>query len=189
MKRRLRNTHRNTLLPSLLGGVLLSSGCAPVDPAPPPEAVATPAASAVSVRPVGKDLFASGQPTPSDWAGIRAQGITTVINLRPDTELEGRDEASEVASAGMAYRQFDVSGAKDITVANAARLQRLIDEAPGPVLVHCASGNRVGALLTLMSVENGVPVEDALELGRQAGMTRLEAPVRELLQADDSPSP
>lgn len=89
----------------------------------------------------------------------------------------------------MAYRQFDVSGAKGVTVANAARLQRLIDEAPGPVLVHCASGNRVGALLTLMSVENGVPVEDALELGRQAGMTRLEAPVRELLQADDSPSP
>lgn len=129
---------------------------------------------------VTSGLFTSGQPAPSQWASIRSSGVTTVINLRLDEEMAGRDEASEVVSAGMAYRQLDVGGVQEITDANAAQVQAWIDEAPGPVLLHWASGNRAGALLAMVAARNGAPPEEALELGRR-GMTSLQEPVRALL--------
>lgn len=97
--------------------------------------------------------------------------------------MGGRDEASEVATAGLVYRQLDVGGIRDITDANAAQVQAWIDEAPGPVLLHCSSGNRAGALLAMIAVRNGAPPEEALEVGRRAGMTSLEEPVRVLLDS------
>jgi hypothetical protein len=49
-------------------------------------------------------------------------------------------------------------------------------------MVHCASGNRVGALLALRANRlEGASPEDALELGLDAGLTRLEPAVREAL--------
>src|SRR3546814_20112176 len=82
--------------------------------------------------------------------------------------------ASEVVAAGMAYRQGDVGGVQEITDANAAQVQAWIDEAPCPVLLHWASGNRAGALLAMVAARNGAPPEEALELGRR-GMTSLQA--------------
>ena len=55
------------------------------------------------------------------------------------------------------------------------------------MLVHCASGNRVGALIALSAADEGVPVEEALARGRAAGMTSTEARVRELLGAPAQP--
>ena len=173
-----------------LAGVLLLASCASIEPASR-HADAAPAAAAqeVPLQAVRSGLFASGQPTPSQWASIRASGVTTVINLRPDEEMGGRDEASEVATAGLVYRQLDVGGIQDITDANAAQVQAWIDEAPGPVLLHCSSGNRAGALLAMISARSGAPPEEALELGRRAGMTSLEEPVRVLLDSQTVDTP
>ena len=163
---------------------LLLAGCASVEPASRHvDAAPADAAEEVPLQAVRSGLFTSGQPTPSQWASIRASGVSTVINLRPDDEMGGRDEASEVATAGLVYRQLDVGGIRDITDANAAQVQAWIDEAPGPVLLHCSSGNRAGALLAMIAVRNGAPPEEALEVGRRAGMTSLEEPVRVLLDS------
>ena len=52
------------------------------------------------------------------------------------------------------------------------------------MLVHCASGNRAGALLALGQAQfDGVQEGAALELGRKAGMTSTEAALRRVLQA------
>lgn len=169
---------------SLLGTLLLAA-CASVEPASRHvDAAPADAAEEVPLQAVRSGLFTSGQPTPSQWASIRASGVTTVINLRPDDEMGGRDAASEVATAGLVYRQLDVGGIQDITDANAAQVQAWIDEAPGPVLLHCSSGNRAGALLAMIAVRNGAPPEEALEVGRRAGMTSLEDPVRALLDLE-----
>ena len=54
------------------------------------------------------------------------------------------------------------------------------------MLVHCASGNRVGGLLALMQARSGgMTTEQALEFGRKAGMVGTEARVRELLDAGE----
>lgn len=185
--RQSRTTARTLSLAWSLAGALFLAGCASMEPSGRDvEAAAPPAAAAdeAPVRMVAGDLFTAGQPAPSQWTSIRARGVTTVINLRPDEEMAGRDEAAEVASAGMAYRQLGIADIDDITDANAARIQAWIEEAPGPVLLHCASGNRAGALLAVIAARSGTPPEEALELGHRAGMTSLEDAVRQLLVPD-----
>lgn len=113
--------------------------------------------------------------------------MTTVINLRPDAETASRDERAEVTAAGMAYHQIPVAGAGELDAENAARLWALVGESAGRVLVHCASGNRAGALLAIgAALQGGMTPVQALEFGRMAGLTNpeLEAKVREELDLD-----
>ncbi len=128
-------------------------------------------------------LYTAGQPAAGDWQAIAARGVATVVNLRPQAEMAGRDEAAEVALAGMRYAEIPVSGAAGITMENARALRTLLQQASGPVLVHCASGNRVGALIALGAADAGAGADDAIAQGRAAGMTGAEAKVRELLGA------
>ncbi|WP_158984389.1 beta-lactamase hydrolase domain-containing protein [Lysobacter panacisoli] len=133
------------------------------------------------------NLLTGGQPDASAWQVLATQGVTTVINLRPDAELGGRDEAAEVAAAGMAYVSIPVAGAGEITPANARALSDAIAKASGRVLVHCASGNRVGALLALGAAQEGADAQAALEFGKDAGLTGAEPRVRELLGLPPAP--
>jgi uncharacterized protein (TIGR01244 family) len=127
-------------------------------------------------------LLTGGQPDAAAWPLAATAGVTTVITLRAGGELGGRDEAAEVAAAGLDYMQLPVDGAADITVGNAARLWGMIEAARGTVLVHCGSGNRVGALLALAAAsEGGMSPVEALAYGRSAGLTSAEPRVRELL--------
>ena len=110
------------------------------------DAAAAATASKVSVdlhspRP---GLYTAGQPAPSDWTAIEARGVRTVINLRPDAELEGRDVAAEVRAAGMDYHALPVAGVDGITIDNATRLSAMLARVDGPVLVHCSTANRAG---------------------------------------------
>ena len=163
-------------------GVLLGCAHAPANDPAAAVAVATPAAS-IELRQPRAGLFTAGQPAAGDWQAIAARGVTTVVNLRTPKEMEGRDEAAEVAAAGMRYVAIPVAGADGIDDANAARLRDALQAAHGPVLVHCHSGNRAGGLLALMAArDEGLPAEQALALGRDAGMTSTEARVRAQLQ-------
>ena len=127
-------------------------------------------------------LITGGQPDANAWQAAAAKGVTTVINLRPDSELGARDEAGEVRGAGLVYRQLPVDGAGDMTEANARTLWQWIQDAPGTVLVHCGSGNRVGALLAIAAArEGGMAPEAAIDYGKSAGLGSAEARVREVL--------
>ncbi|MFP5373693.1 MAG: hypothetical protein ACLGHW_02175 [Gammaproteobacteria bacterium] len=129
------------------------------------------------------DLFSGGQPGPGDWARLRAAGVTRVVSLRTPAETAGRDVAAEARAAGLAYVSLPVDGAAGITDGNARALWDLVG-APGPgsTLVHCASGNRVGALLALGAARAGaMSPEAALAFGRDAGLAGLESRVRALL--------
>ena len=155
--------------------------------AAPAAVVAVPVAG-IELREPRPELFTAGQPAPSDWAAIAARGVTTVVNLRTPQEMGGRDEAAEVQAAGMRYVSIPVAGADGIDAANADALGAALRSAQGPVLVHCASGNRVGGLLALMAVrEEGASAEQAIALGRAAGMASTESRVRALLGAPASP--
>lgn len=124
-------------------------------------------------------LLTGGQPSPADWAALKARGVTMVVNLRPDSEMDGRNEAAEVAAAGMAYVGIPVAGAEGVDADNARRLWTLLKSSGAPVFVHCASGNRAGALLALGAAQSGgMAPEAALEFGRAAGLTSLEPRVR-----------
>jgi uncharacterized protein (TIGR01244 family) len=105
-----------------------------------------------------------------------------VVNMRPDAEMAGRNEAAEVAAAGMAYIGIPVAGADAVDADNARRLWTLLKTSESPVFVHCASGNRAGALLAIGAARfGGMAPDAALEFGRRAGLSSLEPVVRERL--------
>ena len=71
-----------------------------------------------------------------------------------------------------------------IALMGIARLgaQLVSDPAQGPLLLHFATGNRVGALTALKAVWlDGMTPDAALVLGRATGLTRLEPAVRAAL--------
>lgn len=135
--------------------------------------------------PFAAGLYASGQPSPTDLAALAAAGVRTVINLRGPDEAIGFDEAQAVQRLGMRYVTFPVSGPQDVTPEAAARFARELDRArtAGPTLIHCASANRVGALVALeRGLVRGESHEEALCVGRAAGLTSLEPHVVGLLR-------
>ena len=97
-------------------------------------------------------VYSAGQPAAQDWQVFAASGITTVVNMRGPDELAGRDERAEVTAAGMKYLELPIADGSAINADNAARLQQLLQDADGPVLLHCGSANRAGGLLALMAV-------------------------------------
>jgi uncharacterized protein (TIGR01244 family) len=131
-----------------------------------------------------EDLYTGGQPTAEQLQQAATAGITTVIDLRQPTEDRGFDETATAASLGLHYVRIPVGGAAGLTPAKVQALQAALAQANGPVLLHCASGNRVGALLALMKAQQGASTEQALQFGREAGMTSLEAQTRTLLEQD-----
>lgn len=135
-----------------------------------------------NVRQPRANLITGGQPDATAWSHLAAQGVHTVINLRSPLEMGERDEAAEVAAAGLGYHAVPVAGADDITEAKGRELWSLLQRESGTVLVHCASGNRVGALIAIGAAKaGGLAPRAALELGKASGLTGAEPRVRELL--------
>lgn len=135
---------------------------------------------AKSVYPVDR-ITAAGQPNHPAFGVFAASGYTTVIDIRGLTEDRGLDEPSVVAALGMEYVAFPITSGEDISFENATKLDQLIKDADGPVLVHCASSNRVGALLALRSSLAGADNEAAIAHGIEGGLTGLVGAVEDIL--------
>lgn len=133
-------------------------------------------------REAAEGIYASGQPQPGHWNHLAAAGLRSVLNLRPVAELPGRDEEREVSEAGLGYAQLPIADATCLDREAAQGLDRMLRRMPGPLLVHCASGNRVGALIALREAWFvGADAEAALARGRAAGLAGLEPQVRRQL--------
>lgn len=125
-----------------------------------------------------------GQPTPEQMADAAARGVRTVVNLRPPEELDW-DEEAVVREHGMDYVCIPVAGPDDLSEANIRSLSEVLsDRDRFPVVIHCGSGNRVGALYALKKHRlDRCGVDEALAAGKAAGLTGLEAYVRSCLGA------
>jgi protein tyrosine phosphatase (PTP) superfamily phosphohydrolase (DUF442 family) len=151
-----------------------------------------------------------GQPSPTSFEGLHAADVRMVINFRTAQEMTF-DEKAAVEAAGMRYVHMPIGGLDDFFVAAAldipvpgmegatmdplGRLHAVLNTnemlsnmvpgaSPTRTLVHCASGNRVGAAFALMAQRyDGASVEDALVVGRNHGLTGLESKVAEALKA------
>ncbi|MBN8728701.1 MAG: hypothetical protein J0H15_13500 [Xanthomonadales bacterium] len=123
-------------------------------------------------------LVTGGQPDAPALGQFANAGGALVIDLRAAGEPRGYAEAALARELGLGYVNLPIADAGDLTAENAARLHQLLADASGPVLLHCASGNRVGALLAIEAAERGLDPQAALELGRRAGLTTLEPVVR-----------
>ncbi|ORE88488.1 hypothetical protein ATO7_01395 [Oceanococcus atlanticus] len=128
------------------------------------------------------NLICAGQPDAAGFQAAAQAGVVAVMNLRPDEEMDW-DEAALIKELGLDYLQIPVSSPADLSQDNARQLNAWLEQYAGkPVLVHCASSNRVGALLALGAFLQGASGEQALQLGRDAGLTRMEPMVASLMQ-------
>ena len=135
------------------------------------------------VKPVD-GVTTAGQPDAEAFKVFAEAGYVAVIDIRTAGEDRGIDEAAVVQGLGMDYLQMPVGGRDGITFENAEKLEQLIGLYDEPVLVHCGSANRVGALFALNVYRETGDVNKALEAGRAAGLTGLEGVVREVLEAE-----
>ena len=170
----------------LASGVLaIVAGCAGDAVRPPPRPAAYVDVAAVAKTgtvDAGAGVASAGQPGAAALEAFAAAGYVAVIDLRGAGEDRGFDEPAVVERLGLEYLSLPVPSPAAVTFENAEKLDRLLAGIDGPVLVHCASGNRVGALLALRESLNGADAEQAVAYGRQAGLTRLESVVRQRLE-------
>ena len=124
----------------------------------------------------------AGQPDAATLKVFAENGYAAVIDLRTAGEDRGLDEQAVVEELGMTYVAMPI-GRQGITFENAEALDKLLAEFDEPVLLHCGSSNRVGALLALRASLKGADDDEALQLGRKAGMTSLEPAVRDALKS------
>jgi uncharacterized protein (TIGR01244 family) len=124
----------------------------------------------------GDDVFIGGQPTQKALRDLRAQGVTTVVNLRSPQEMERQvnfDEAALVKELGMKYVYLPMRGTKDMPYAPEAVKQfaAAMKEADGKVLLHCTIAWRASHLWAAYLIqERAVPVETALKYTRAVNL-------------------
>ena len=128
----------------------------------------------------------AGQPDVAALKVFAENGYVAVIDLRTKDEDRGLDEPAVVAGLGMEYVSMPIDR-DDITIEKARELDALLDAYDEPVLLHCASSNRIGALIALNFYDETGDAELALEMGRAAGMKSLEPLVRKMLGGDRAP--
>jgi uncharacterized protein (TIGR01244 family) len=125
---------------------------------------------------VGDDVFISGQPTERALRDLRAQGVTTVVNLRTPEEMSKRvpfDEAALVKELGMEYVYVPVRGNAEFPYSPAAvkSFAAAMSGAKGKVLLHCTVAWRASHLWAAYLIQDrDVPVATALQQARMINL-------------------
>lgn len=159
---------------------LVLAGCAS-HPAPPQAASPPAIANAAAPEP---GVFTGGRFGAGEVALLRDSGVKHVIDLTQEIESPDFDEAAALAAADIGYSRLPINGADGLTRENVVAFDRLLAAADEPVLVHCGSSNRVGAMAALRAAWlQGKGVEESLAVGREWGLKGLEPAVRERIEA------
>lgn len=123
-----------------------------------------------SYRVLQPGLAAAGRPSPAALEKLKDWGFKTVIDLRAVGEEGVAAEKEALKALGLRYVSVPVSPAtfrgEDVDVV--AKL--VADAEAGPVLLHCSTANRVGAVWAVMQVQRGKRLEEAEAEGVKAGL-------------------
>ena len=128
------------------------------------------------------DMLVAGQIFPQDLAALAAEGVTNIVNNRPDGEAQGQPASAEIAAAAMAagigYRHIPV--ASEFSADQVMEMADALDE-PGRILAFCRSGTRSTLLWALARAQLGDDPEELRAKAEAAGYDL--APIAALLQA------
>ena len=123
----------------------------------------------------------AGQIRPDDMTRLAAEGVTLIVNNRPDGEEAGQPPASEVEAAaraaGLGYRHIPVAGG--ISEPQIAAMAEALAAAEGEVVAFCRSGTRSAFLWALAEARRGADPEVLVRAAADAGYDL--APIRRWL--------
>jgi uncharacterized protein (TIGR01244 family) len=124
------------------------------------------------IRQLDDRTLVSGQIAPEEVAGLAAQGITVLVNNRPDFEEPGQPRASEIEAAaeqaGIAYRFVPIIrgiGPADVEVMQEA----LREMGDGKLLAFCRSGTRSAFAVSLAHRGEGASRDEVEQRLTRAG--------------------
>jgi uncharacterized protein (TIGR01244 family) len=131
-------------------------------------------------------LDAAGQPTTAQLQQLGALGYRTVLNLREANEAGVEAEAALVASIGLRYLHVGVSASSFSSALVDQCAAVLNDPSAAPILCHCSTSNRVGAVIAVMHARAGHSIEEALAEGARAGLKAegMVAAVKKVIEAE-----
>lgn len=158
----------------VLSGCALFGGCQSHERGEAQPTMAEPVSGWEDVKAMSRDgryMFAS-QPTEGAIDRFAREGGAMVIDLRTHQggDAPAFDEKLRVESQGMRYVHVPMSP-KTFSSEDVERFARAIEQADGPVLVHCGTSNRVGGMwAAYLARFQGVAEEDAIRAGKAAGM-------------------
>ena len=136
----------------------------------------------MDLRQITPDFAVAPQITPEEVAAIAALGYRTLINNRPDDEIEDALDSDAMAvaaaEAGLAYHHLPYFPGQ-MTPDLVAAFEAVMATVEGPVLAYCRSGTRSTLLWALAEASKGAnPTVIAAQAAR-AGFDI--APVRPLV--------
>ena len=134
------------------------------------------------IRQLDEKTLVSGQILPHEVFGLVEQGITMLVNNRPDFEEPGQPLAAEIeeaaAQAGIAYRFVPII--RGIGPADVEAMQQARSEAgDGKVLAFCRLGGRSALVAALAKREDGTSREEVERCLSDAGID--SGPIAHLL--------
>jgi uncharacterized protein (TIGR01244 family) len=124
------------------------------------------------IRELDDKVMVSGQVAPNEVAGLAEQGITVLVNNRPDGEEPGQPLAGDIedaaAAAGISYHFVPII--RGIGPADVESMQEALREAEsGKLLAFCRSGTRSALAIALAKREEGASAEEVQERLISAG--------------------
>ena len=129
-----------------------------------------------------KGVYLGSQPSKEDLAQLKADGLKTVVSLRHANETKDWDEAATARELGLAWVHIPWQGPEQLDDAVFDRAREALRTAQRPLLVHCGSGNRVGAVwIPFRVLDEGADLEKAATEARTIGLKtpELEAKARD----------
>ncbi|MCC6916250.1 protein tyrosine phosphatase family protein [Nitrosomonas sp.] len=125
------------------------------------------------------NIATSGALSQDSIQELAKHSFQTVIDLR--NESEGTPaEKKAVEAALMTYINIPVSG-DGVNESQLAAFKQALEQASPPILVHCATGNRAGAMWTVYRLNEGIAPDIAFKEGRTAGMNAgMEEKIRKI---------
>ncbi len=120
---------------------------------------------------VNERCATAAQPTIAQLAAVKEEGFRSIINLREPSEYDAAAEQAAAEHLGLRYISIPVKTADPKPEQVDSFLDATDDPSIYPVLIHCGSGNRVGAFWMIRRVlVDGWKPEDAEKEARQIGM-------------------
>lgn len=134
------------------------------------------------IRQLDERMLVGDQVAPDDVAGLKAQGVTMLVNNRPDNEDDGQplsaDLEAAAQAAGLEYRHIPIRygiGPSDVE----AMRNAMHAAGDGKLLAFCRSGNRSTLAWAVARREDGADADELRSCAEAAGFNL--GPVAHLL--------
>jgi uncharacterized protein (TIGR01244 family) len=133
-------------------------------------------------RTLTSDIMVAPQICCADIADAAQQGVTLVINNRPEDESDDQTPGAEIEAAsraaGLDYVAIPVTHA-GFSEPQVAAMARALEGADGPVLAYCRSGTRSTLLWALAEASRGGDPDALTNMAAKAGYD--VSPIRPLM--------